>query len=450
MRHLLLLFSLCLTLFSRAQVKPDWISHFPLDNDYYIGIGSCEKNAQNSMECAKSAALESIASAIMVKLQSETNSISKEEKKSFENRFTVNIKTQTSNELEGYELVDTWQDNRYFWVYYRLNKAKYALMLSEKVINEYKISKQFLDDGATYLNSKDISKALSSFLKSIILIMPNLSRPTVADYTSKSWQLFEESKQKVINLLSGIQLSSEMGEIKILFVKPQPRTLYAKAIFKNADGMQSPISNLPIRFTFERGSGRLSDSIVFSNSQGLVTNTLLNINSTNSKQAITCNVSLETILNQPDKNEILKSVLSGNISKARFSVSLEKAMVNINSSELNRGYPVSTKILEPALNDFLKSNGYNVSSSGENADYLITINADTRAGNQVNGICTSYLDLRLTVEDKNGNTIYTGSKSSLKGLKLNYNDAGIDAYIRNLETIKKELFNELISKFSKE
>ena len=429
-----------------AQAKPQWVTNHPLDSAYYIGIAFCEKSKPNYMECSKSIALESIASEIMIKVSSENQQYIKERNDFFESSFTSTIKTQTTNELEGYEVVDIWQDSRSYWVYYHLSKTKYASLLTEKVMSEYNISKQFLEDGLIHLNNKDFTSSLSSFLQANLLIQHNLSRPSVSDYTSKSWALYEQSKKQIIDLLSRIHLLTDQNEVQIAFYNPKKVTLKAQVVYKEFNGAQTIIPNMPIRFTFEKGSGILSDSIVYSSNHGLISNTLLKIKSPESKQSILCEVSIETLLLNPSKMEFLQSISKGNLSRVRFNINVEKAIININSIEQNLGIPITSKIIEPSLINFLKSNGFNITPNPKEAEYSISINANTRKGTQMNGICTSFLDIHITLNDNAGNMIYSNSKSGLKGLKLNYNEAGLDSYKRNIDVIEKDLFQIMLTK----
>ncbi|MDI9535969.1 MAG: hypothetical protein QM212_08310, partial [Bacteroidota bacterium] len=130
--------------------------------------------------------------------------------------------------------------------------------------------------------------------------------------------------------------------------------------------------------------------------------------------------------------------------KKQIIVKPIKSKAFIRSNEYNLGQSISPKILLPLLSNYLIENGIEITENIDNANYLININSDTRRGSQTNGICTSFLQISIELKNKSGTIIYSDSKNNLKGLKLNYFDAGMNAYERNLNKIKEDVLNKLI------
>jgi len=452
MSRTILVFTLyCISLTSYSQIKPNWVSDHPLDREYYVGIAFCEKSNPNYIECAKSKALEGIASEIMITVSSENQLITTEFNDTFESSFSSNIKTKTTSELEGYELIDIWQDNRFYWVYYRLKKETYSILLNNKVLSEFNIAQQFFDNGLKHLINKDFAISLSSFIQANIIIQSNLSRPYVSEYSLNSWQIFEQSKKQIIDLLSRINLLTDTNEISISYINPNIATLKAQVAYIDENNLQTPILNMPCKFTFEKGNGIISDTIVYSNNIGIITNKLIRINSPELKQILVCDIYIEKLIPDHKNNMVLiQNILSGNVPKTRFNINVEKALVYINTIELNQNKVINSKIIEPALINYLKNNGFIISTNSQNYEYRVIINANTRKGNQLNGIYTSFLDVEILLQDKYNNIIFSDSKNGLKGLKLNFNDAGLDSYNRNIKMIENEFFGDMILKLLQE
>ena len=114
---------------SSEEERPDWIDNYPVDNAYYIGVGSSNTGDKSSdMETAKAKALTDLASAISVQISSEQSFVVKEDSKG--NAFQsaeVQINQAVSNHFKDVEVTDSFYSEKSgYWFYYRLSKAKWA------------------------------------------------------------------------------------------------------------------------------------------------------------------------------------------------------------------------------------------------------------------------------------------------------------------------------------
>ncbi|MCB0780391.1 MAG: LPP20 family lipoprotein, partial [Flavobacteriales bacterium] len=80
----------------------------------------------------KKNALNDLASEISVRVEGNSLLYTLDRKTSFSESFTSNIRTSTSEQLEGFELVDTWENEHEYWTYYRLSKAEHARIKAER------------------------------------------------------------------------------------------------------------------------------------------------------------------------------------------------------------------------------------------------------------------------------------------------------------------------------
>ncbi len=112
-----------------AEERPDWIDNYPVDNAYYIGVGSSNTGDKSAdMETAKSKALTDLASAISVQISSEQSFVVKEDSEG--NAFQsaeVQINQAVSNHFKDVEVTDSFYSEKSgYWFYYRLSKARWA------------------------------------------------------------------------------------------------------------------------------------------------------------------------------------------------------------------------------------------------------------------------------------------------------------------------------------
>jgi len=106
--------------------RPAWLSAKPAEDIYYVGIGHSIKDGTNNyIQSAKKSALEDLISEIKVNVSSSSVLTSIDVNKEFSEKYEQIINTTVADELEEYEQVDSWEDERNYWLYYRLSKQRY-------------------------------------------------------------------------------------------------------------------------------------------------------------------------------------------------------------------------------------------------------------------------------------------------------------------------------------
>ena len=118
-----------------AKKVPEWVTSRPINNEFYIGIGHASKikGSNDHIEKATSEALKNLASEITVNISGEVVSSMIEKSGMLEEELKSKIRSTTEAELEGYELVEQWQNKKEYWIYYRLSRVKYQLARAEKI-----------------------------------------------------------------------------------------------------------------------------------------------------------------------------------------------------------------------------------------------------------------------------------------------------------------------------
>ena len=107
-------------------VRPAWVDSRPVTGAYYVGIGIAPKNRPDFQEAAKQNALNDLASEISVTVEGNSLLYTLDTRGQFTDSYTSTVRTRTSQQLEGFELVDSWDSGTELWTYYRLSKAEHA------------------------------------------------------------------------------------------------------------------------------------------------------------------------------------------------------------------------------------------------------------------------------------------------------------------------------------
>jgi len=116
--------------------KPGWVQQRPVEVGQYIGIGVARKNPyspSDHLEAARKQALSDIAMQIKVRVDANSTQSQYEDKQSFSEEFRSFTRTMAQAELEECQLVDTWQNEQEYWVFYRLSQEEYRKARARKI-----------------------------------------------------------------------------------------------------------------------------------------------------------------------------------------------------------------------------------------------------------------------------------------------------------------------------
>ena len=110
---------------SVASSAPEWTFNSPVLPAHYVGIGSASKliHPLNADAVAKQQALDNMSRDIRVQVQSSSTVSTLQINGWLSESFSAQSTSTTQEDLEGFELVDTYSTETEVLVYYRLSKA---------------------------------------------------------------------------------------------------------------------------------------------------------------------------------------------------------------------------------------------------------------------------------------------------------------------------------------
>jgi hypothetical protein len=129
------------------------------------------------------------------------------------------------------------------------------------------------------------------------------------------------------------------------------------------------------------------------------------------------------------------------ITPARFLVAVKPLTVFVNSSEsMPYNLPLNINILEPVLKETLAAKGFAFAEKMEQADLMVTIEARSRNGSNMQGIFFSFVDATVAITDlHSGRETFKQSFSSIKGGGADFERAAIKAFEETAKEIKLAL-----------
>ncbi|MEC8759089.1 MAG: LPP20 family lipoprotein, partial [Bacteroidota bacterium] len=107
---------------------PSWVEERPVSNLHYIGIGSATPNPipGEALRTAKERAAADLVGEIALRVESTSLLESEERNGQVREDFTNTISSRAEERIAGFQVVDVWEGPQGTYVYYRLDKARYA------------------------------------------------------------------------------------------------------------------------------------------------------------------------------------------------------------------------------------------------------------------------------------------------------------------------------------
>ena len=405
----------------QAGPKPSWLIQQPVDPNYYLGIGSASKNQYGS-EAQKSAqdlALADLASQITVKITSDIVTTLIENGTMTREEYLATARSEAVADLEGHELVDTWQDATYHYAYYRMSKAQYAAIQARKRQAALSLSTDFLGKAKAASALNQFSEAYNATIQAFIPLLPYLNEALEVNIEGQSVILSNEVNTYLQGLLSSIDLSPNKSNLSAKLGQPISGNLiiYARG---NDD---QPLRGLPLQAQFKKGEGELVESLK-TGSQGLASLQVSNITAPSKLQILEVRVDLQQLMKTIDSPVLAGIILSIPSASTRIILDVSNPTIYLDARETFNGRVLKQLQVEPKLKNHFIVEGFHFVDDPRNADWQMTLNATATRGTEYSGMYTTFADVSLNVVDrKSGAEIYKNSLSRVKGIDLNYTNA---------------------------
>ncbi len=428
-----------------AKSVPYWVEKRPIDKDYYIGIGMAKisKGDTDYIQIAKDNALKNLASEIKVNISSEVLSKVSENNGKLKELVQTSVKTTTQADLEGFELVDTYKDKNYYWVYYRLSKALYKKIREKKIKSVLAQALSLYKKAKEYEKENDIVSA-TDFLFQALDIIKKYPDEKV-EIEGKSVYLFNETISRIKLLFKNIHLESNMPKFTVKFNKKIKEHPFVKAYYKDKDRV---VPDLPLIVQFIKGEGEILTKEK-TNKNGTAEIHINKVTSAQKLQILKIAVDKNGIINGDSLSSLAKEVINLlNVAETKIFITVEGLLFYVEANENILGQKSDIKILEPKIKEGLLKRNITFVETPEKADAILTISASTNEGGEFYGMYSAYADVEISLTDlENGKEIYNNTFSKIKGIDKNYKKAAKKALsnaageiLSNLENILKKNF----------
>jgi len=409
----------------KVETPPEWLMKRPMNTGYYIGISRVSKKyyPSNFSDEAKKKALDDLSQEIEVKVEANSILYTFSKNDSHKEDFIQSIKLESNIDLENYELVDSYETDTEYALYYRLSKSEYAAWKKSLEDKQIEIAKSWLNK--TKEPNTTIMQEIEYELKAMEAIKEYWNKPLKTKIEQEEVFFGNYILSKVQESLDKIKLSINTSSIRLAYgMALEEKVLIVSAVYKG-----KTISDLPLKVVVAEGinlgqNEYSTDNAGKTSIVGLKSNKAKNVN-------LVVGVDFDRI--STISNEVKMAIKSGlNIPNVNCVIQFETPKVYIKISSI--GSPILTD-LKGTLTGLALLN----ENKKSKADLICTISFTKREGGEYNGLFTSFLDTEITVTDSKGKLFLTKSYPGIKGVDLSYSRALVKA----LESFKSKFTYEI-------
>ncbi|MCP4522066.1 MAG: hypothetical protein GY827_10310 [Cytophagales bacterium] len=389
--------------------KPLWVKNHPTSSFYYVGVGHVNKKAfpYDYQEAAKKKALDNLSHEIKTTVNSESIMHQTDQANSFREGYMNHILLTSQEEIEGHELVNTWENENEYWVYYQLNKQDYQAKKKEKHQLALKTAKGYFTKAQIAEKQGEVRVALNLYTDCLKQLEKHLHLDNGG--------LDIESLSAIQNIINKIDFKLSKTSFKT-----SDQFFPVLIQFKGKKASQIPVQ-MSMPNVFEDINTKFSDV------EGKIFFKI------NKKEGVyTWKFSIEELKKRAGLySPIAKLLNTLTIPERKELIKAQKEQIAL------RGIPF---LIKPKLSKTLETNHFSVTNNTN--DWVCSIQKTEQEQINGQGFHVYYLNMNIVFK-KNGAVFFEQKFTAAKGVHLNKNQAVENAYKEAIE----ELENEILPSF---
>lgn len=426
----------------KVQVEnlPEWVSKRPVSQAYYYGIGSARKtlDVNQYQQTARQNALADMASEISISISSNSVIHAFESNLNFREDFSSTIRAQAQQDLEGYEVVDTWENETTYWISYRLSKSYHQELKEKRKQDAITRSLDFFSSGIEARENGKIRLALVQMIKALEPIKSYFNEPLPAIINGSEVYLGNEIFKEISNTLSRISFTPTNQSISVKVGQPIHQTeLEFKALYNTS----TPIEALPLEFEYSEKP--LRNNKQNTNAQGLASLSIDIVRSQKSFETFFAKLDLTDILMEASTDPITRRLIHRfRLPEGSLRISLVKPVLHIVSREMSLGQELARGPIEQSVKKKAIEMGYTI-DEGNDYDYTIDIEAHTTKKSTTTQFVVMAIEGTISVKSSQGNELCRKELKGIEGRHIDEKRAAEEAFKEAQRKVEITYFREI-------
>ncbi|MES2560968.1 MAG: LPP20 family lipoprotein [Bacteroidota bacterium] len=428
------------------KAKPDWVYNRPTNELYYVGVGIASKinNPFDYQQIAKKNALNDLVSEIKVTVSANSVLSQFQDNKQFKQQFESDVKITALNTIEEFNVVDSWEDKEYFWIYYRLSKEEFKDIRRRKMMAAVEKAENFFEQSAS-LTREQFLQSIRLRIKALAALQPYLGEDIQTTRNGKHVFLVNELLNSIQDDLYEVRLNSAITMLNGKVGKPIAEPFDVKAFFRDSSVSKPSVPYLPLYAYIDQG--KIEGSLQTETDQaGIASFAIAKILDKSPVQTLRIAVDMNRMMRVDSLNSTLQTLLlSLDVPSTNIRMNVSPIKVFMVSSEQNLSKGMSSGYFESVVKKLLVADGCVFVSTADAADYVLRLQSNTKALGVIWGkMRTASLDMNLSLtECKRNIEIYKNGLHEIKGFQTTDENAGIDAYITACDHLKLRIYPTL-------
>ena len=424
------------------QPKPEWVSARPVNSAYYVGIATRSKTTQPAdyQAIAKKLALNDLATEISVKVEGQTFFNTMEVNKAFSESFSSNVTTSSSEMLEDYEVAGIWEDKEMYAVYYKLNKFDYQSKKAQKKENTLRAAFDYLIKGREAKKLGNIPSAIDLFYHGLFALKPYWTEVNeMKDESGKNIFIDNELFSEIRAVLADLRFETPLKNI-VLSSSNAFKTQVPVMITHKGVGVRG----INVKYVYQRDN-YMKPKTAMTDNDGIILADIDNISLKTKNNALELSLVIDALIPQDLDSDLALALVAGiNTDQRKIPIEVLAPSFFVTSNEFKLDGTKTSALAESARNTLI-SKGMRIGTSENLADFVVYININPRAGEDIQGFKVAYIDGKITVNDtKTSVAIFEQSINGVKGVQLSHENAVLEAYKKEKEYIESTLITEII------
>ena len=440
-----ILFSGCSNLRqAKTAPAPEWVTNRPVSSQFYIGIGSASPNPipGESMRIAKERAAADLAGEISVTVQSSSLLESEERNGQVREDFSSTITSKAEERIAGFQIVDSWEGAQGSYIYYRLDKARYAAQRNARRQEAMALAVAEHDAGQQDLDEGNIQGALDHWGTGVLGLEEFWNEVNRATVDGVEVNLEAHLIRAMREAIRNLDLRAAVDRI-VLSASNEFR--FPLGLHATHGGVN--VKGVPLQYRYHNGT-YMKRATEFTDDEGTVVAIIRDVAHVRPDHKLTCTVDVPRLLNAAGLASVMTELI-GALSTDQVTVAIDVRMPTIRirpstNSQLNAAShqgPIS------AIEAILLDAGFLILPLDESSDFTLTLElrSERRTPNgDLGNFHTAYIEGGLIVESQSGQRVHQVVLNRVKGVQLDPNAALNLALSNTAKAIKEKHANELI------
>jgi hypothetical protein len=419
-----------------AEIQvPVWVSSRPNNGFKYVGIGVADKGKSSNYQIeAKKNALYDLSSEIKVNISSNSVLYTVQNNNNFNENFNSLINLTNTDNIEGYQLIDSYENEKQYWVYYQLDKAEYANQKAQKKLQVISKASNLINLSFNDEKNKDFSSCLKKRIQAFGVLTPYLSEEINFDPSQTN------GIKSIVDLTAIIQQQLQsialVQQKDLPVLKPYQQTyaplLYGLELSTN----KTPLQNFPFVVASDEEKIKINEK-TSTNTNGQLQLKVNYVEPINQTAAFALSPDISSLMGSDSLGRAGITVLKQFIQTPSLKVQARVNNINIfvTGSEKNFGKLTNLNLIQGIISQKFNGQEVQIVSKPADADYIIESVAETQEDISSDILENNYkiklAALVISLQLRNNVTqevIFKTQVNDVYGYANNLEKAGMNAY----------------------